>query len=232
MTTAPRAHFTPKLFRFLRRLERNNDRDWFQAHRDEYLEHVRDPMLRFIEDFAPRLRRISRQLVADPSPQGGSMFRIHRDIRFSKDKRPYKTAASAQFRHVRGRDVHTPGLYLHLGAREVFVGAGIWHPDGASLARIREHLVENGTAWKRVTRGPAFRDGTLRLAGDTLKRAPRGFDGDHPLVDDLKRKDFITVTDLDEKTACSPDFLDRFAAVCRTSTPFMRFLTGAIGVAW
>lgn len=224
-------YFTPALFRFLRDLDRNNERDWFRAHRDRYEADVRAPMLAFITDVAAGLRRISPHIVADPSPVGGSMFRPNRDIRFSNDKRPYKTYASAQFRHDEGRDVHAPGYYLHLGLDEVFVGTGIWRPDGPGLARIRAALREDPARWRRVVSAKAFRE-TMRLGGESLKRAPRGFDAEHPLIDDIKRKDFIAVADLDEKAVCAPDFATRFVAICRTGRPFMAFLAESLGVAW
>src|SRR5438105_12571000 len=85
------AYFSPGMFRSLEKLKRNNNRDWFAAHKGEYEEHVRNPMIRFVSDFGPRLRKISSHLVADPRPVGGSMFRIYRDTRFSRDKSPYKT---------------------------------------------------------------------------------------------------------------------------------------------
>jgi uncharacterized protein (TIGR02453 family) len=227
----PHPHFTPGLFRFLRRLERNNKREWFEKNKAKYVELVKEPMLRFIADFGPRLRKISPHVVADPRPNGGSMFRVYRDVRFSKDKRPYKTVASAQFRHEAGRDVHAPGFYLHLGPHEVFTGAGIWHPDGKALAKIRTAIADEPAAWKRLLASKAFRQ-TLRLGGDSLKRAPRGFDPEHPLVEDLKRKDFFVNVDLDEDIACAPDFLDRFTKHCRAAAPFMKFLTGALELEW
>jgi uncharacterized protein (TIGR02453 family) len=224
-------HFTPELFRFMRQLKKNNKPEWFKKKRDDYIEVARDPMLRFISDFGPHLRRISPHFVADPRPQGGSMFRIYRDIRFSKDKKPYKTFASAQFRHERGKDVHAPGFYLHLGADEVFAGSGIWHPDGPSLAKIRNAIVEQPARWKRILSAKKFRD-NLRLSGDSLKRAPRGFDPEHPLIEDLKRKDFIAVTDLDEKAACAPGFIDSYTQICRAGAPLVKFLTEALELDW
>ena len=225
------AHFSPELFRFLRGLRRNNERAWFERNKHRYVEHVRDPLLRFIEDFAPRLRRISRRFVADARPNGGSMFRIYRDVRFAKDKSPYKTAAAVQFRHELGRDVHAPGFYLHLAPGEVFAGAGIWHPDSATATKIRHRIVEKSSTWKRTVGSDAF-DGLLRLDGDTLKRPPRGFDPEHPLLEDLKRKDFIVVSHFDEEAACDPDFIEVFEEVCRASGPFVRFLTRAVEVEW
>src|SRR5918996_3776624 len=143
--------FGPELFRFLRDLEANNDRTWFNANKDRYEREVRDPALDFVEDFAPRLAEISQHFVADPRPSGGSLFRIHRDTRFSKDKSPYKTHVGIHFRHERAKDVHAPGFYLHLEPRSVFVGAGIWHPNSPTLAKIRAAIADDAEAWLRAT---------------------------------------------------------------------------------
>ncbi len=106
-------YFTPELFRYLARLKRNNKRDWFLAHQDEFESCVRQPALRFITEFAVPLAEIAPYLNADPRPSRGSLFRIYRDVRFSADKRPYKTHVAMRFSH-RGKDVHSPGFYLHL----------------------------------------------------------------------------------------------------------------------
>lgn len=229
--TATRAHFTPELFRFLRQLERNNRRDWFERNKPRYLEFIRDPMLRFIGDLGPRLRRVSPCFVADPAPVGGSMFRIHRDVRFSKDKRPYKTAATARFPHERGKDVHTPGWYLHLGLDGVYVGAGIWHPDGTTLTRIRQSIVDRAAAWKRIRGSKAFRT-THHFSGESLQRPPRGFDPDHPFIDDLKRKDIVTFVEMSERATCGPKFLETVAGHVATSAPLVRFLCEALELDW
>jgi len=215
--------FTPALFRFLRDLQANNTREWFGANRDRYEAEVRGPALDFVVDVAPRLERISRHFVADPQPSGGSLFRIHRDTRFSKDKSPYKTYTGMQFRHELGKDAHAPGFYLHLEPEAVFVGSGIWHPDAPTLARIREAIADDAKAWrvgKRV-------GGGFELAGDSLKRAPAGYDLDHPLIEDLRRKDFICVATLSEKDVCAPGFVDEFARMCRATSPLVRFLCAA-----
>ena len=231
-TTTSVAHFTPELFRFLRALRKNNDRQWFAENKARYVEHVRDPLLRFIDDFAPHLKRISPHFVADASATGGSMFRIYRDTRFSKDKSPYKTHAAAQFRHEEAGDVHAPGFYLHLEPGEVFIGAGLWRPDSASAARIRTAIDENRTAWRRTISAKPFREGEIAISGESLKRPPRGFDADHPLIADLKRKDFTVVARLDERSACAPNFLAEFAATCRRMRPFMRFVTESMGLSF
>ena len=125
------AHFTPVLFEFLSDLSENNNREWFQANKDRYERDVRDRLVQFVADFDSRLTEISPHMVADPRPSGGSVFRIYRDVRFSKDKSPYKTNAAIHFRHEVGRKVHGPGFYLHLQPGSVFTGAGIWRPDYA-----------------------------------------------------------------------------------------------------
>jgi uncharacterized protein (TIGR02453 family) len=221
--------FGSELFRFLRQLKRNNNRDWFQANKSRYERDVRDPMLRFIADFGPRLNRISTHFIADPRPIGGSLFRIHRDVRFSKDKSPYKIMAAAQFRHEDGKDVHAPGFYLHLEPASVFFGAGLWHPDNKTLAKIRDAIVENPTRWKRIISARTFRS-NCTLGGDSLKKPPRGYDPDHPFVEDLKRKDFVTMTAFSEEDVCSTDFLNQFTSACRRTAPFVEFLTRAVGL--
>jgi len=216
-------HFEPSLFGFLRELESNNTRDWFQANKERYRADVQEPMLGFIASFAEPLREISPHFVASPKPVGGSMFRIYRDVRFSRDKSPYKTHAAAQFRHRRGRDVHAPGFYLHLEPGNVFMGAGLWHPSGSTLKSVRDAIVEHPEGWRRATRG-------LELSGDSLKRAPRGFDADHPLIDDLKRKDFVVMTPSSQRAACSSGFMDELVGACRRASPMMRFLTESVGL--
>lgn len=222
-------HFSAATFGFLRDLASNNERAWFQDNKHRWEQDVRDPAVRFITDFAPRLTRISKRFRADPRPNGGSMFRIHRDTRFSKDKRPYKTHAGIQFRHDDGKDAHTPAFYLHLQPGMVFVGIGIWHPDGPTTRRIRDAMVAKPSAWRRARDDPAFAQ-RFRLAGESLQRPPAGYARDHPLIDDLKRKDFIAVCEFAEDDVTSAKFLDEFTETCRAGTPLVRFLCRAVDI--
>jgi uncharacterized protein (TIGR02453 family) len=228
---APQPSFSPALFAFLRDLKRNNERDWFHANKARYEEAVREPALAFIAEFASHLPSISPHLVADPRPVGGSLFRIHRDVRFAKDKSPYKTHVGIQFRHELGKDAHAPGLYLHLEPGSVFAGGGIWHPGSETLALIRDRIVAEPGAWQQAVGGRSFGSG-YRLGGDALKRAPAGFDSEHPLIDDLRRKDFIAVTTLDEQTVCTSGFPADYARLCEPMVPLLRFLCGAVGAAF
>lgn len=221
--------FTPRTFSFLGDLAANNNREWFFANKPRYERDVKEPALRFISDFSTPLKRISPHFRADPRANGGSLFRIYRDTRFSKDKTPYKTHAGIQFRHEAGRDAHAPGFYLHIQPGHCFVGCGSWRPGGPALRLIRESIDENPDAWKRASRGARFRK-TFELSGDSLIRAPKGFTPDHPLIEDLRRKDFIAVVQLAEDDLTSDGFLDRFTELCRTAAPFQRWLCRATRV--
>lgn len=224
---AKQPHFSKSLFQFLAELRTNNERDWFNENKGRFEAEVKAPLIRFIEDFAPKLEKISPHYVADPRGNGGSMFRIYRDTRFSKDKTPYKTHAAAQFRHAQGKDVHAPGFYLHLEPGNVFVGCGLWHPDSAALKKIRAAISEDAPTYKRALGRKAFKD-RFTLGGDSLVRAPKGYDPDHPMIEDLRRKDFVCLMNLSDRDACSPDFLKTFTDACKAASPLMKFLTEAI----
>jgi uncharacterized protein (TIGR02453 family) len=220
-------HFTPGLFAFLRDLKANNDREWFNENRERYLADLRDPCLRFIADFGAPLMAISPHFRADPRPNGGSLFRIHRDIRFSKDKSPFKTAAGLHFRHENGRDAHTPGFYLHLEPGGCFMGVGLWRPDTATLRRVRERLVADPQAWERAVGDRAFRH-IFTVSGESLTRVPRGYDPAHPLAEILKLKDITAFTPLTQRQVTAPDFLDEFAGLCRTGGALVRWICEAL----
>lgn len=224
--------FTPALFAFLRELAANNDREWFAANRARYVAEVQEPALAFVEDVGMRLPEVSRHLVADARTNGGSLFRIYRDTRFSKDKSPYKTHTGIQFRHERARDVHAPGLYLHLEPGTVFLACGVWHPDSETLHSIRTAVASKPSRWRAVVvEDPAFAK-RFRLGGESLKRPPAGFDREHPLIEDIKRKDFIAIADLSEADVVSAGFLSRFLELCEAGGGFMRFLCDAARVAF
>lgn len=223
------SYFTKATFTFLKDLTENNTREWFHQNKHRYEDHVRDPGIRFITDFGGHLKALSEHFRSDPRTVGGSMFRIYRDTRFSKDKTPYKTAIGIQFRHELGKDAHAPGFYLHIVRDGCFAGAGIWQPDSPSLRMIREAIVEDPQAWKRAVGAKSFRDAFV-LEGDRLKRPPKGFDPDHPLVEDLKRKDFIGVAKVSQKMITDPRLPQELAKLLRKGTPLVKFLCEAVGV--
>jgi uncharacterized protein (TIGR02453 family) len=216
-------YFTPDLFRFLARLKRNNNRDWFLAHKEEYETCVRQPVLRFITDFAVPLYEISSHLVADPRPSRGSMFRIYRDTRFSNDKRPYKTHVAMRFSH-RGKDIHSPGFYFHLEPGGCYAASGLWHPEPPTLLKVRNAIVSRPVEWRRLHKLLNWDD-----AGK-LRRPPRGFPADHEFVEDLKLRDIGTAVAFTEKQVCGPKFISIFTTACREMSPVTAFLSSAVGL--
>jgi uncharacterized protein (TIGR02453 family) len=220
--------FGKELFTFLEELSDNNNRGWFEANKTRYEATVREPAREFIRRMGPRIKPIAPHLTADDRKVGGSLMRIYRDVRFSHDKTPYKTNLGIQFRHNAGKDVHAPGLYVHAEADDTFVGAGMWHPDGASLRRIRARIAEEPRRWRRIVGETEFKR-RFTLAGDTLKTAPRDYAKDHPMIEDLKRKDFIAVAEIRRADVVSDAFEDTVIECLMIAAPFMGFLCDAIG---
>lgn len=219
--------FPRDFFNFFEALKNNNNRAWFSKNKDRYNESVVNPVSEFIVAIAPALGKISRHYVANPKPHGGSMFRIYRDTRFSKDKTPYKTHAGVQFRHEAGKDAHAPGFYVHLAAEGLFFGGGIWNPPTPHLNRIRDYIADNARSWARIVNAKRVRDvGGIR--GESLKRPPRGFNAEHVHIDDLKRKSFTIMTEAPTRDALRPEFLAEVVDGFRRAAPLNRFIAGAL----
>jgi uncharacterized protein (TIGR02453 family) len=217
------AFFQPDLFQFLRQLKRHNDREWFAKNKARYQQLVVDPAMQFISGFAPHLAKVSPHLVADARPTRGSLFRIYKDTRFSSDKTPYKTHIGIHFSHEVGKDAHAPLFYLHLEPDGCFAAAGVWHPDSRALTRIRTAIVAQPEQWKKATR-------RVQLEGESLSRPPKGFSPEHPLIEDLKRKDFVSSVPLTEAQVCGTDLMKEFTAACRTMKPLVEFTAKALGL--
>jgi uncharacterized protein (TIGR02453 family) len=222
-------YFAPATFRFLSELAAHNERDWFNANKARYLSDVQEPALQFVADFAPKLAKVSEHFVADPRPQGGSLFRIYRDTRFSKDKTPYKTHVAMRFGHEAGGDVHAPGFYLHIEPGASYAGAGLWRPEAPLARQIRQAIVDDPVGWKKAAHGKAFLT-RFEPDGDSLARPPQGFDPNHPLIEDLKRKDFIGGTRLEDQLVTSDRLITEFAAITKTAAPYVAFLTRSVGL--
>ena len=219
--------FSQATFRFLRELADNNERDWFNANKAQYENDVREPALLFIEEMGPAIERISPRFTAIAKRSGGALMRVYRDTRFSKDKTPYKTNVGIQFRHELGKDVHAPGFYLHIEPARCFLGAGIWHPDSSALAQIRARISESPDSWRRAAYGKRFTD-VFEFSGDALKRPPRGYDADHRYIEDLKRKDFIAITSLQDSEIKAPELVRTVAGHFGRAKPLMAFLCHAL----
>ena len=224
------SYFTDDLFQFLKELRQHNERDWFQRNKERYETAVRDPFISFIGDLGGPLKKINSHMIADPRPVGGSMMRIYRDIRFSRDKSPYKTSVAAHFWHSQGKEGATPAYYLHLEPGQSMIGAGIWRPESGALKKVRDAIVTDSKRWQRVTSSADFRS-SCGMAGESLKRPPAGYDASHPMIEDIKRKDFATSSPLDDRQVCGPDFMGSVLGAFRASAPFVQFLSDAIGLA-
>lgn len=220
-------YFTKQTFTFLAALAVNNNREWFEEHKQEYEEFVRDPALDFISDMSDEMPAISRHFLAQPKKVGGSLMRVYRDTRFSGDKTPYKTNIGIQFRHEVGKDIHAPGYYLHIEPDGCFLAAGLWHPDADALFKIRRYIAENSDAWLAARDEKTFNK-FFSLEGDALTNAPRGFAKDHPLLEDLKRKDFICLANLTKATVTSSNLRPQAVERFRQAAPLMRFLCKAL----
>jgi len=216
----------PAFLEFLGELRRHNEREWFLMNKARYEATVRDPFLRLIEVLRPRLAAFRPAFTADPRPTGGSMMRIYRDTRFSRDKKPYKTAVAAHFPVAAGHGEARPGFYLHIEPGGSMLGGGLWRPDPTIVSRIRDGIVAKPAAWKSATTARSFTS-ALELSGESLKRMPLGYDAAHRFANDLKRKDFIfsaPLTDADVLSKRLPALLaDRYAR----ALPMMRFLINA-----
>jgi len=223
------ARFTPESVAFLTELKNNNNRDWFNENKKRYEEQVLDVALNFIQSMHDPLAEIAPHFTAIPKRMGGSLMRVYRDTRFSKNKTPYKTNIGIQFRHEQARDVHAPGYYVHIDPDQVFLGAGMWRPASDALRGIRERIADKPTEWERVRDDKKF-GRHFSLGGESLSRPPRGFAKDHPLIDDIKRKDFIAVKNLSLEDALNPRFQQKVETAFRAATPYMQFLCKAVNV--
>lgn len=223
------ARFEPATVAFLTELSKNNNREWFKANKSRYEEQVLDVALRFIQSMQAPLAELAPHFVAQATRVGGSLMRVYRDTRFSKNKTPYKTNIGIQFRHEQAKDAHAPGYYLHIAPQEAFVGVGMWRPDSDPLRAIRERIVAKPMEWQRCMGDARFKR-QFKLGGDVLTRPPRGFDKEHELIDDIKRKSFIAVKTLTVDECLQPQFQRKVEAAFAAGTPYMQFLCKAVGV--
>jgi uncharacterized protein (TIGR02453 family) len=215
---------------FLRQLQTNNNRGWFNENKQRYEDSVRMPALTLIEAIGPQIEeKLSSHFVAVSKKVGGSLMRVYRDIRFSKNKTPYKTNVGIQFRHELGKDVHAPGFYLHIEPGNCFIGAGIWRPESLFLNKIREFIVDNPRSWSKLMSDQTF-SSQWSLIGATLIRPPKGFAKEHPLMTDLKRKDFIAHKSFSHERIVSASFVDYLIENYQECDAYMAYLCMALEV--
>jgi uncharacterized protein (TIGR02453 family) len=226
--------FRPQTLAFLRRLKRNNRKEWFERNRAVYETEVRDPMRALVEEMDVRLARLAPELTGDPRY---SVFRIHRDVRFSADKSPYKTNAACQFYHQdagrgAGQDARGAGagLYFQLANGVCFVAGGMWMPARPALDRIRDALAESPEALGQLVRAPAFRRRFRVLDREAvLKRMPRGYAANHPAADWLRYRSFTATRPLSQREVQSRRLPEILARDFTALVPLVRWINGALG---
>lgn len=217
--------------RFLRELRTHNDKAWFEKNKARFEDGVRAPALRLVADLAPVLAKISTHFVVDPRPVGGSLSRIHRDTRFSKDKSPYKTHLFAHFHHEDGSEDVSPGFFLRLGPGESAVGAGVWRPGPAALAKIRDAIATDAAGWRKAKQ-KALAAGGRGIPGEALKKVPKGYDPDHEHAEDLKLKSLGVVIDLPDAALTSASLVREIGERFRATAPVARFVCDAVGLSY
>lgn len=220
--------FDARSLKFLRQLAGNNEKAWFQAHRADYDSFVREPFERLLVALQPALEKISSQFLANPARVGGSLFRIHRDARYSHDKSPYKPWQGARLYHVRRREVPSPAFYLHLQPGGSFIGAGVWQPENDVQKRIRQFIFDNPAGWKAAAHAPALLK-RFELGRDgAMVRPPRGFPVDFAFIDDLKLRSWALWRPLDDATMIGPNLHLLLEDDLRSLAPFVDYLCAAL----
>lgn len=222
--------FESAFLKFFKALALNNNREWFNEHKAEYRQTIVEPLAMFITAMAPRLYKISQHFIADPRPNGGSMFRIYRDVRFSHDKSPYKLHAACQFRHRAGKDAHAPGFYVHLAPEEVVFGGGIWMPPNPVLNKIRDTIVNNPQEWQRIKTNNLIKKLCGGIGGDGLIRPPKGYDPQHEHIDDLKRKSLFAMRREKPAIMFNDNFVDEVEKTFKTAKPLMKYICFALDI--
>lgn len=222
--------FPKDFYAFFRELKAHNERAWFEDNKQRFRDSVQAPMSSFIEAMAPELKKISKHFVADPRPNGGSMFRIYRDVRFARDKRPYKEHAACHFRHAFAKDAHAPGFYMHFAPDEVLFGGGSWMPPSDALSQIRSAIATKPATWVKLKQDKLFAKTFDGISGDALSRPPRGFEAGHSQIEDLKKKSFFALKTADTKLTQQPKLVGEVASTFKAVSPLMKFICGALAV--
>lgn len=231
MPSASFAGFPADTFEFLSDLQENNRRDWFAENKQRYQQSFVLPALELISSLVRPLAKVAPLLRVEPKLQGGSLMRIYKDTRFSKDKTPYKTNIGIQFRHQHGGDVHAPGVYLHVACDECFLGVGTWRPPAAPLRDIRDHIVNNDSQWRRLLKQKKFA-GTFSLYDDRLKTIPRGYDKQHPMIDLLRQQSFIAMQSLTRQQLQGDELTHLIQQGVIAGRPLMSALCQALDQPW
>lgn len=210
---------------FLRRLKRNNRREWFQPRKHIYDEKVREPMVALVSALTAAMTKFAPDYVREPE---AAVYRVYRDTRFSPDKTPYKTHVAAIFPR-RGLDKHAcAGLYFSVSPEAVEIAGGVYMPTADELRAIRLYMVDHHEEFRRIVRGRTLRALMGELAGAELTRVPKGFDSEHPSADLVRCKQWLLDIELDPGLAATPKLYQKLVKRFRAMTPFVEFLNAPL----
>ncbi|MGC5743157.1 DUF2461 domain-containing protein [Chryseobacterium sp. NFX27] len=204
-----------KTFEFLKHLEKNNNREWFAQHKSEYDSVVKENKVFF--------NQIYTELQEYDSLKGIHIFRIYRDVRFSKDPTPYKTNFGVGY--SRSKPLLRGGYYIHLEPNNSFVGGGFWGPEAKDLLRIRKEFELNTTEIEKITSDETFIQYFGEIKGDAVKTAPRGFNKNHPAIDLIRKKQFVVMRKFTDKEVLSDCFQKEAVLTLLAMRPFFDYMS-------
>ncbi|MDW3650979.1 MAG: DUF2461 domain-containing protein [Bacteroidia bacterium] len=209
------SQITSATFDFLNDLEENNNREWFTKHKDRY-ESSHKEMVAFAEDLYDLMIE-EDNLV----PMSGKkvLFRIYRDVRFAKDKSPYKSHWSGRFK--RATALLRGGFYFHIKPGNSYAAGGFFGPNSEDMRRIREDIAADDKPYRRIFAKSQFQDIFGRLTGDKVKTAPKGYSKDHPAIDLLRHKQFLLHRDFSDEEVLAPDFAEKIRDTFLAMHPFL-----------
>jgi len=219
---SPFPGFPPEVLQFFRGLARNNNREWFLPRKPLFEEKVKEPMRQLVDALNVALHDFAPEYETDPDK---AIFRIYRDVRFSKDKKPYKEHIAATF-HRRGTTSHgQAGYYVAISHKEVAIGGGVYSPEPPQLLAIRERIAKRHEEFRRILAAAPVRKLLGGLEGEQLSRVPRGFEAEHAAANLLRFKYYILYKELPPGIATSPKLFKEIVERFRVMLPFMQFLT-------
>ncbi len=210
---------------FLKQLKKNNTREWFTEHKSEYEDYVKFPMQTFIASMKERMEEFAPEIEVNPKK---AIFRIHRDVRFSKNKDPYKTNVAAVF-HPKGHWEESAGYYIHIEPGNIYIGGGIYMPTAPQIKKIRTAIAgPRSKEFLAIVEDKTFKKQFGGLQGEKLQRAPLGYPVDHPMIEWLKHKQFFTGVEWQEEECLSPKFLEKVAKPYKDLHPLIEFMNEVI----
>ncbi len=220
--------FPKEALQFLRGIEKNNNKQWFDKKKEEYENSVKGPMLALVEAINAEMVNYAPNYITEPKK---AVFRIHRDVRFAKDKTPYKTNIAAGWQRQNLNKNESASFYMHLSAKELFVGAGIYMPPPEPMKLMRNHIAAHHQELREILADNQLRKWMGGLQGESMTRMPLGFLGAHPAEDLLRRKMYIVWVELPTDLVFTPDFLADLSARFEAATPFLEYLNRPIQLA-